>query len=93
MNILDKFLAFNDCQVFETMSKILDTLPQGEKFQFALIVYAIDVSLEYFKKLGLERNIFSNSVFNLVSFAALNTRPVLDSQVYENLEIFEVKDK
>lgn len=32
-------------------------------------------------------------MFNFVSFEALRVQPVFDSQVYENLEIFELKDK
>lgn len=60
-------------------------MPSGGKFQFELIIAAIDLSLEYFKTLGLEKNIFGSSVFNFVSFESLRVHPVFDSQVYENL--------
>ena len=72
---------------------MVEELPSGGKFHFDLILTAIDLSLEYFKTLNLEYNIFGSAVFNFVSFESLRTQPVFDSQVYENLEIFEVKDK
>lgn len=90
---LDQFLALNDCRVFDAMSSLLDNLPSGSRFQFEYIVRAISLSLEYFKKLGLEKNIFGYAVFNFISFESLTMQPVFDAQVYENLEVFEVKDK
>ena len=50
---LDKFLQLNDSPVFEAMGRMIDEMPSGGKFQFDLIVAAIDLSLEYFKTLGL----------------------------------------
>lgn len=91
--LLEKLQRFNDSPVFETMDRMIEELPSGGRFQFELILAAIDLSLEYFKSLNLEKNIFGSAVFNFVSFESLLVQPVFDSQVYENLEIFELKDK
>lgn len=87
-DLIEKFLQFNDSPVFEAMGRVADELPSGGKFQFELIIAAIDLSLEYFRVLNLHKNIFGCAVFSFVSFEALRLQPVFDSQVYENLEIF-----
>jgi hypothetical protein len=51
--IIDKFLTINDSQVFDTMSRMLEEPQPSGKFPFDLIVPAIDISLEYFRKLNL----------------------------------------
>lgn len=42
---LDKFQQYNDSPVFDTMQRMLNELPSGGRFQFELIVAAIDLSL------------------------------------------------
>ena len=54
---------------------------------------ALDLSCAYFEKLGVASKIFPNAVINFVNFSQLNLKPVFDAQVYENLEVFELKDE
>lgn len=44
------------------------------------------------KNLGLEAKIFGQGIFELGDFDAVKLKPMFDAQVYENLEVFSLKD-
>ena len=63
-----------------------------EEFSLFLPVRAMALLLSYLENLGLETKIFGQGLFEMQCFQKSKLKPMFDAQVYENLEIFRIKN-
>lgn len=54
---------------------------------------ALGLLLNYLRNLGLEGKIIGQGIYEFIHFQTHRLKPMFDAQVYENLEIFNIKDE
>jgi len=55
-------------------------------------VKCLDLLYTYLENLKLKEKIFGEGIFELSCFNQAKLKPFFDSQVYENLEVFRIKN-
>jgi DNA mismatch repair protein MSH6 len=56
-------------------------------------VKCLDLIYEHLSNLKLREKIFDEGMFEISSFSKTKIKPFFDSQVYENLEVFRIKNE
>ena len=65
---------------------------RDEQFSQYEILCSLDLVFCYLRNLNMVSRIFGQGIFEIMHFNRARMKPIFDSQVYENLEIFKLKN-